>query len=133
MAMSNKKEELPTTVVKIGESVLKWVDKYKYLGIEIHLEGNFILSCNNLCVRGWKAAFKIKSALKRIDVNPDLTLKLFDALVKPIICYGSEIWGIMNDLFNSKSINQFWERLENLPVIYQLWVKLVDFPCLCML
>ena len=39
----------------------------------------------------------------------------FDALVKPIICYGSEVWGSLNNLQSSKSIDVFWKRLEALP------------------
>ena len=102
--------------MKMGNASLEWVHVYKYLGMEIHSDGNFTLSSENLCTRGWKATFKIKSAFKDVDVNPALRLKLFDVLVKPIVCYGSEIWGLMNNLFNSKSTSQFWERASVLPV-----------------
>ena len=102
--------------MKMGNACLEWVHVYKYLGMEIHSDGNFSLSSENLCTCGWKATFKIKSAFKDVDVNPALRLKLFDVLVKPIVCYGSEIWGLMNNLFTSKTTNQFWERASTLPV-----------------
>ena len=116
MAMSNSNAEVPSRSMKIGEVTLQWVYTYKYLGVLINSNGDFLASSENLCIRGWKATFKIKSALKDVDVDPDLKLKLFDTLVKPIICYNGEIWGVLNNVFNSKSISQFWERVGKLPV-----------------
>ena len=37
-------------------------------------------------------------------------------MVKPVVCYNGEIWGVMNNVFNSKSISQFWERIGKLSV-----------------
>ena len=68
------------------------------------------------CVRGWKAVFKIKAAFKSIDINPELSLNMFDTLVKPIVCYSSEIWGAMNTLYCSTSKTKLWEKTEKLPV-----------------
>lgn len=116
MAMSNSNEDAPNRIMKIDDANLGWVNSYRYLGILIHSNGDFSSTSENLCVRGWKASFKIKSALKDVDVDPELKLKLFDTLVKPVICYNSEIWGVMNNVFNSKNVSQFWERVSNLPV-----------------
>ena len=71
---------------------------------------------SNLCTRGWKAVFKIKAAFKSIDINPELSLNMFDTLVKPIVCYSSEIWGAMNTLYCSTSKTKLWEKIEKLPV-----------------
>ena len=116
MAMSNSNAELPIRGMKIGDATLQWVRTYKYLGILVNSNGDFLSSSENLCARGWKAIFKIKTALKDINVDPELTLKLFDTLVKPVVCYNGEIWGVMNNVFNSKSISQFWERIGKLSV-----------------
>ena len=75
-----------------------------------------LASTSNLCNRGWKAAFKLKAALKNIDVHPATRLKLFDVLIKPIICYGSDVWGPLNNLQGSKSTDIFWKRAEKLPI-----------------
>ena len=116
MCMSNQKLAIPDINMHIGGTPLTWVSTYKYLGIEIHSNGNMDAAIKNLCVRGWKATFKIRSAFKDIDVNPATKLKFFDVLVKPIICYGSEVWGALNNLHNCKSLDQFWNRIEKLPV-----------------
>ena len=116
MAMTSSKVDTPCRNMNIGDSKLQWVHTYKYLGILISSNGNFVNSSENLCVRGWKAFFKIKAALKDVDVFPALKLKLFDALIRPVICYNSEIWGVMNNVFNSRSIAQFWDRATKLTV-----------------
>ena len=116
MTKSKLDVKLITEKMKIGDKILEWVNSYKYLGIEIHADGDFNSTTKNLCVRGWKATFKIKSACKNIDVNPELKLRFFDSLVKPIISYSSEIWGLSNNLFNSKTVDDFWKRVDDLPV-----------------
>ena len=116
MAMSHSIKDVPSSIMRIGNATLEWVKSYTYLGILINANGDFLSTSENLCVRGWKASFKIKSALKDVDVNPELQLKLFDTLVAPVICYNGEIWGIMNNVFNSKNVSQFWERVSKLPV-----------------
>ena len=35
----------------------------------------------------------MQSMFKKIKAHPKLKLKVFDALVKPILMYGSEVWG----------------------------------------
>ena len=78
MKMSNSKLDYPKSVIKFGETILKWADSYKYLGIEVHSNGNMMTTSENLCSRAWKAVFKMKSAFKDIDVNPKLQIKMFD-------------------------------------------------------
>ena len=94
MLMANTKvdHEYLDKPMKIGGETLEWVHVYKYLGIELHYDGNFLQSSENLCIRGWKSIFKIKAAFKDVDVCPKLTLKLFDVLVKPVVCYSSEYY-----------------------------------------
>ena len=113
--MANEHEPRGEKDIYIGDVVLKWVTSYKYLGIEIHSDGKMMAAMENLCIRGWKAAFKLRSALKNIAARPAVRLKLFDALVKPIICYGSEVWGALNNFQSSRSFDQFIHRLEGLP------------------
>ena len=121
MKMSKSNKELPKTAIFIGDARLEWTESYKYLGLELNCSGDFMPTSENLCTRGWKAVFKIKSALKSLDINPELSINMFDTLVKPIVCYGSEIWGAINTLYCSKSKQNLWEKVEKLPVeVFQL-------------
>ena len=37
-------------------------------------------------------------------------------MVYNIACYNGEIFGVLNTVFNTKSISQLWERVGKLPV-----------------
>ena len=77
MAMTGSGKDVPGSIMKIGDAALEWVNSYNYLGILINANGDFVPTSENLCIRGWKASFKIKSAaLKYVDVDPKLKLKL---------------------------------------------------------
>ena len=66
-------------------------DSYCYLGILFTISGNFKLACERLCDQASKAIFR----LKQLDVKGNITvaLKLFNCLIRPILLYGSEVWG----------------------------------------
>ena len=49
-----------------------------------------------------KAVFNMRCKVKSIgELPPNIKLKLFDALIKPILIYGSDVWGI-NQSFGAK-------------------------------
>ena len=116
MVMSIKKDKCQNEKLTIGGIQLEWVEVYKYLGVEVHSNGDLLAASKNLCARGWKAVFKMQSAFKGLDVNPLMRIRLFNILVRPIITYGSEVWGAFTNLSSSKSLEQFWQRLSKLPV-----------------
>ena len=108
MAMCSSRIEMPNKNMVFGTKSLQWVQTYKYLGVLINSNGDFMSSSENLYVRGWKASFEIKSAFKNVDIDPEIKLKMLDVLIKPIVCYTTEIRGVLNNVFNKKSITQFW-------------------------
>ena len=112
MAISHDKKFIPGIDIKLNGVPLRWVNHYKYLGIVIHNDGNMVASTENLSIRGWKAVFGINMALKSIESTPELRIKLFDKVVRPILCYNSELWGSLNNLYNCKNTDQLWTRLE---------------------
>ena len=84
-----RKEDAP----RIGSQSLEFVECYKYLGLVVYSNGKLLQTASNLCTRGWKAIFKLNLSLRGCDTKAQLRLKLFDTLVKPILCYGAEVWG----------------------------------------
>ena len=83
------KDEAPC----VGGYALEIVEWYKYLGLVVYSNGKLLQTTSNLCARGWKAIFKLNLSLRGCDTKTHLRLKLFDTLVKPILCYGAEVWG----------------------------------------
>ena len=103
----------------INNEKLETVKSYCYLGIVISYTGNLNLSKTHLMEKGRKAWFKIKKSLT-LDTSCCILEKLFDALVVPVILYGSEVWGAVKTYRDSdpyenlhlKFIN-FRSSLEN--------------------
>ena len=66
---------------------------YKYLGLAFQLSGNFTLARKDLAQRASKAIFKLTKSFSGTPPNIITCLHLFDHTIKPILLYGSEIWG----------------------------------------
>jgi hypothetical protein len=69
------------------------VDSFRYLGFELHCVKGVTFGCEALVQSARRAIFALNqrcSALKLTDVRT--RLYLFDALVRPILLYGCEIW-----------------------------------------
>ena len=65
-----------------------------YPGLVFTPSGKFWLARETLSKKGQKGLGYIKCLLSNSDNLPcKLQLKLFDTLLKPILLYGSEIWG----------------------------------------
>ena len=75
--------------------ILNNVKSYKYLGMTLNPYGNFRLAREELKKVGLKALYKLRKEMgDNFNENIMLTIKLFDALISPILLYGSEIWGV---------------------------------------
>ena len=92
----------------IENKKLEVVGKYKYLGVIVSYNGNLKFADEQLCNKGLKAVFSLKSKILDLDFSDmKLKLKLFDSLIRSIISYASEIW--ISD-FTQKEL-----KSENLP------------------
>ena len=80
----------------VGDNIIEVKSSYTYLGIEISNTGAFFKSHDNLYKKAIRAQYSVYSSLDvRADTpNAPIFLRLFDSLLKPIILYGSEIWGV---------------------------------------
>jgi hypothetical protein len=69
------------------------VKEYNFLGNIIDNKGRFKRSAQELSKKGLKAFFSLKKYLSEfLHVPVQLSCKLFDSLIRPIILYNSEIW-----------------------------------------
>ena len=74
--------------------------EYKYLGVivrSIRQVNQDVFHCNYqyLCVQSRKAIFCTQRTTKCIEpLNPEIYFYMFDSLVRPILTYGSEVWGV---------------------------------------
>lgn len=90
------------TVFLYKDRPIENVPNYKYLGIEFNSCGSWSSAISNISNRGLKALFLLKGYICSGNIKPCLGLKLFDQMIKPILCYGSELWSAFDS--NKKSI-----------------------------
>ena len=95
MIFNNCGKSLNNYSFKYRVNVLNNVKSYKYLGMTLNPYGNFSLAREELKKVGLKALYKLRREMgDNFRENIMLTIKLFDALISPILLYGSEIWGV---------------------------------------
>ena len=79
-----------------GKEKMFTTNSYKYLGFVITPSGALTSGLTDLKNRALKAYYKIKKIMGfhfRKHIN--ITLHLFDTLVKPILLYNSDFWGCL--------------------------------------
>ena len=94
----------------LNGSPLECVDSFNYLGLMFQCNGKFSAATQRLNDKAQKALFKMYKMLWNCNecYSVRLASKLFNALVKPIMLYGSDIWGgftVNLDKFESKLFN----------------------------
>ena len=95
MIFNNSGKSLNNYSFRYGMNKLENAKSYRYLGLTLCPYGNFNLARQELKKASLKALFKLRKEMgNHFSENIKLTIKLFDALISPILMYGSEIWGI---------------------------------------
>ena len=90
----------------LEEQSLELVSEYKYLGIKKCIfkpSGSFPFAIHYLSKKASKAMFCIRKTLYSEKLNAFLHPRLFDACVKPILLYCSEIWSL--DILIKRNLN----------------------------
>ena len=75
-----------------GSTCIKFVKSYTYLGVTIKSNGSFSDTIINLAEKARKALYSLNKAILQ-NKEIKLPLHLFKVLIKPILLYGSEVWG----------------------------------------
>ena len=97
MVIGNKSEARVN--LTFNKKDIEQVNQYKRLGVivcSISRNNEDIFACNYpyLCDQGRKALFGVLHRLRSITpIPPRVQFKLFDAVIKPILIYGSDVWG----------------------------------------
>jgi hypothetical protein len=69
------------------------VASFRYLGIELHRSRSLKIAVEHLAATGQKAIFVLRWHCVDLKINdPTIVCQLFDALVKPVLSYGCELW-----------------------------------------
>ena len=80
-----------------NKEVLEWVNQFKYLGVTFSSRNTFTDGLDLLCHQAQKAQALVDlHVLKHKTVSVKYIIDLFDTLVKPVLTYGSAVYGIQN-------------------------------------
>ena len=75
--------------------------------------------------------FALLKRIKSLSLPPDIALKLFDTLVKPVVLYGAEVWGCENcDIVNkvkSTCSNMVFGELGETPFHIDIKCKMIPY------
>ena len=81
---------------KFDDRYIETVREYKYLGFLITPSGEVMTGLYDLKSRAVFAICQLRNKMgEYFNRYPDVTLHLFDTLIKPIILYMSDFWGCL--------------------------------------
>ena len=84
---------------------IEFVRNFTYLRFNISLAENIKDGLFDLHKREQKAFYQLKNQLGDMFYRePVLAIKLFDALVKPILLYCGDFWGCYDNIFSSSRL-----------------------------
>ena len=93
--LGNQKVETSRQYKYLG-LIVTTTRQYKYLGLIVTPSGEINTGLNDLKDRAMKAFFKLNKKLGPLFQSyPLTTIKLFEILIKPILLYCSDFWGIL--------------------------------------
>ena len=100
-----------STTFTYGGTNIPSDNKYCYLGITLTLSGSLTLNMDNLRKKGLRAFYSLRNLVDIQELSVNAILKLFDALILPVLSYGSQTW-LYKSAFTSQVLNS---NLENNP------------------
>jgi hypothetical protein len=80
-------------VVYMGTTVIKTIESYTYLGLNLHMNGSMTTTVNALRVKAMRAMYALRKFIERECLSFKSLKNLFSSLIKPILSYGAAIWG----------------------------------------
>jgi hypothetical protein len=80
------------------------VNQYKYLGVWFSTRLSFSHTVEHQTRKAIAGSMAVLRTLWQVgDLSPQLLFKMFDTQIKPILLYGSEIWGLQNNTLLEKA------------------------------
>ena len=92
---------------------LEVVDTFIYLDFNLSSNASFYKAQKHLSEKASRALYSLKSLFESTHLGIQDKLKLFDALVSPIMNYGSEVWGFHNSQDIERVHLRFLKQLLN--------------------
>ena len=95
----------------LGNQTIDVDTTYIYLGVKFTTSGSFLNARKHIAQQAKKALYLLYAKSSNADLPLDLSLKIFDHTVLPILTYGSEIYGFENLDILEKVHNDFQRKV----------------------
>ena len=89
----NNTGRLIATKFHFNNTPLDHTRSYSYLGVKFNISGSFTDATMELYKKGLKAFFKVRKCFENCKPKLRTLIHIFDHTIKPVLLYGSEIWG----------------------------------------
>ena len=78
------------------KQAIEIVKEYKYLGIFSGRTGSYVAAIKHITEQAHKAVYTLLKKIRLLDLPLDIQTDLFNKIIKPILLYGCELWGVGN-------------------------------------
>ena len=106
----SKRKPASLPVIHYNNIPLRWVDSFRYLGVNIHRTNNLSKGLKLTCHQAKKAQSTLDM---HTSSHPTVSLNhifIFDCLIKPVLTYGCAVWGSGNIAEIEKCHLQFMKQ-----------------------
>lgn len=93
----SKGRPLSNIEFKYNNTVLEIVNEFTYLGVIFSRTGSFSKAKKAQTEKATHAMYDVIRKGRKHNLSIECQLDLFDKIVKPILLYGSEVWGVGNN------------------------------------
>ena len=88
---------------------------FTYLGVTFSYNGSFLKAIKERYDKGLKAMFSVLRVCRKLSLTVELSLDIFDKVVKPVLLYGSEVWGYEDTKLLDRVQVKFCKYLLRIP------------------
>ena len=104
MVFEHQKSQTPPFTSAGNE--IEQVGNFKYLGMSMTYTSMLAPAIEYLCKAATRAMFGLQRRCQQLHLH-DPIIKMFDTLVKPISCYGCEVWSIVANKLDLDKLSAF--------------------------
>jgi hypothetical protein len=116
----------------LNGSEIEIVNEFNYLGILLNITGNFNKAITKQAEKTKQAMYEVLKRGRTHNLSVECQLELFDNMVKPILLYGSEIWGYSKNIDCLQKIQlrfcKLLLKLKSSTPNYMIYRELGRFP-----
>ena len=113
-------------------SEIEIVNDFNYLGILFSRTGNFNKAVQKQAEKATKAMYEVLKRGRVHNLSIECQLELFDKMVKPILLYGSEVWGFSKNIKCLESVQlkfcKLLLKLKTCTPSYMVYGELGRYP-----